>query len=158
MLLPNPTIQATIFWQWLNQSHNAFFNYANRNASNVSDTDLWAISRVAVSDQITANYWEPPWTLVDGISCLYFYHYRDGTHFNWSVRSDNSNIMVKWSLWSLISINGHIVSGTNDDVINIWPVVSGDVIIVLVYMIGHRTKNVLKCIFLIWSCVFMFFS
>ncbi|OQS04486.1 Mitochondrial Tricarboxylate Carrier (MTC) Family [Thraustotheca clavata] len=38
MVLAPPTLFNTIFWQWVNQSYNAGFNYANRNASGVDDT------------------------------------------------------------------------------------------------------------------------
>ncbi|KAL6070336.1 Sideroflexin-5 [Balamuthia mandrillaris] len=38
MLLPNPTVPSIIFWQWLNQTHNAAVNYCNRNASSPTPT------------------------------------------------------------------------------------------------------------------------
>ncbi|KAJ0397880.1 hypothetical protein ATCC90586_006466 [Pythium insidiosum] len=38
MLLAPPTLFNTIFWQWVNQSYNAGFNYANRNASSEQDS------------------------------------------------------------------------------------------------------------------------
>ncbi|DBA04030.1 TPA: hypothetical protein N0F65_009377 [Lagenidium giganteum] len=37
MLLAPPTLFNTVFWQWVNQSYNAGFNYANRNASSEQD-------------------------------------------------------------------------------------------------------------------------
>lgn len=35
MILSPPTMKATVFWQWVNQTYNAGFNYGNRNASSV---------------------------------------------------------------------------------------------------------------------------
>ncbi|KAI4819395.1 sideroflexin-5b [Pseudochaenichthys georgianus] len=38
LLLPSQTVVSTIIWQWLNQSHNACVNYANRNATKPTPT------------------------------------------------------------------------------------------------------------------------
>ncbi|KAL8594100.1 Sideroflexin-5 [Nucella lapillus] len=46
MLLPNPTLRSIIFWQWLNQSHNACVNFANRNASKPTPTKWFVMGYV----------------------------------------------------------------------------------------------------------------
>uniref|UniRef100_A0A8C4WRJ8 Sideroflexin 5a n=1 Tax=Eptatretus burgeri TaxID=7764 RepID=A0A8C4WRJ8_EPTBU len=38
ILLPNQTLHSIVFWQWLNQTHNACVNYANRNATKPTPT------------------------------------------------------------------------------------------------------------------------
>ncbi|XP_067657068.1 sideroflexin-5-like [Haliotis asinina] len=43
LLLPNPSLFHTIFWQWLNQSHNACINFCNRNATKETPTSRFLI-------------------------------------------------------------------------------------------------------------------
>ena len=43
LLLPNLTYPQMIFWQWLNQSHNACVNYSNRNASKPTPTSRFVL-------------------------------------------------------------------------------------------------------------------
>lgn len=38
LIIAKPTIFNTVFWQWVNQTYNAMFNYGNRNASSVYTT------------------------------------------------------------------------------------------------------------------------
>jgi len=38
MMLSPPTMFNTIFWQWVNQTYNAVFNFGNRNASSTTTT------------------------------------------------------------------------------------------------------------------------
>ena len=33
MMMSPPTMATTVFWQWVNQTYNAVFNFGNRNAS-----------------------------------------------------------------------------------------------------------------------------
>ncbi|KAK6174322.1 hypothetical protein SNE40_017625 [Patella caerulea] len=46
LLLPNPSLGSIVFWQWLNQSHNACVNYANRNASKPTPTSRFIMGYV----------------------------------------------------------------------------------------------------------------
>ncbi|XP_070541584.1 sideroflexin-5-like [Ptychodera flava] len=43
LLLPNLTLKGTVFWQWINQSHNACVNYANRNATKPTPTSKFLL-------------------------------------------------------------------------------------------------------------------
>lgn len=46
LLLPNQTLGTTVFWQWLNQSHNACVNYSNRNATKETPTSRFMMGYV----------------------------------------------------------------------------------------------------------------
>lgn len=54
MMLPNPTFKQMIFWQWMNQSHNACVNYSNRNATKPTPTSRFVIGYIgAVTSAIS---------------------------------------------------------------------------------------------------------
>ncbi|XP_033756892.1 sideroflexin-5-like [Pecten maximus] len=60
LLLPNPSVKGVILWQWLNQSHNACVNYANRNATKPTPTSRFMAGYVgavtsAVSIAVALN-------------------------------------------------------------------------------------------------------
>ena len=46
MLIPGASTAQVIFWQWLNQSHNACVNYANRNATKPTPTERFVMSYI----------------------------------------------------------------------------------------------------------------
>lgn len=54
MLLPAPSLPTVVFWQWMNQSHNAAVNYSNRNASKPTPTTRFLMSYFgAVTSAVT---------------------------------------------------------------------------------------------------------
>ena len=54
MLLPNQTLATTLFWQSLNQTHNAAVNYCNRNASNPTPRSMLVLGYAgAVTSAVT---------------------------------------------------------------------------------------------------------
>eukprot|EP00057_Strongylocentrotus_purpuratus_P010135 XP_011664609.1 PREDICTED: LOW QUALITY PROTEIN: sideroflexin-5-like [Strongylocentrotus purpuratus] len=54
LLLPNQTIVSSVFWQWINQSHNAGVNYANRNA-NKGDTYVSFVMGYVGAEQVLVH-------------------------------------------------------------------------------------------------------
>jgi len=55
-IIAAPTPFNTIFWQWINQTYNAFLNYGNRNASSVYTTqDIFKSYSIACASSITVG-------------------------------------------------------------------------------------------------------
>lgn len=55
MILSPPSLKATVFWQWVNQTYNAGFNYGNRNASStVTVAEMLHSYALALASSITA--------------------------------------------------------------------------------------------------------
>ena len=55
MMLSPPTIATTVFWQWVNQTYNAVFNFGNRNASStITDRQMAESYALACGSSITA--------------------------------------------------------------------------------------------------------
>lgn len=46
LLLPNQTLTQMVFWQWINQSHNACVNYSNRNAGKSTDNMKFVVGYI----------------------------------------------------------------------------------------------------------------
>ncbi|KXJ23465.1 sideroflexin-5 [Exaiptasia diaphana] len=54
MMLPAPGFKTVVFWQWMNQSHNALVNYSNRNASKETPPSRFLLSYTgAVTSAVT---------------------------------------------------------------------------------------------------------